>query len=212
MRTQRAHDHRGRFLPCLIPASDDKGFGVTVTARCAPEIARRVSELIAEALAKGTYPWKTKGDVIRWLLAAGLESIGKTRDDEGPYLAQHELDRDMETEIAAAREARNMRDRGISIVNGYINIHANQTAVEFLQHAIRKAHELQNHVWADWLVDELAHAFPTLVRIPPRRVADMVPRSLRLRKVLPPEAIEKEPWEDDDVTAPPPKKRRTKRR
>jgi hypothetical protein len=203
----RSHDRRGRFLPSLVPASDEKGFGVTLTCRCAPDIMRIVSELTSEAIAKGTFPWRTKGDVIRWLITAGIDQVRKEREIDGPYLAMHELERVVDAEAGAAKEAKAMRDRIIGVVNTYITIKAHDRAVEFLQSAVQKAHKLENQVWADWLVDELALTFPALVRQSTRRTVSMVPRTLRLQQILPPGALDDE--EDEQFTQQKKRKKKT---
>ena len=149
-------------VPLLVPSSDDKGVGVTVSARCPPEIARHISELTTEAVAKGNYPWKTKGDTIRFLLTSALQRIDEAREDDSPFLAQHRLSTALDEARLARQEADALFHTTFDEVTALLRVDPHEAEL-LLQRCLRQVLELADSAWKDQLVTRLEDRFPQLL-------------------------------------------------
>jgi hypothetical protein len=176
MANPQHHPLTGKFAPRLVPASDEKGFGVTVQARCPPGMARRISELLAESLNLGTFGWKTNGDVVRWLLATGLEFVDRERDSNHTYKPIHQLDSILTTAENAKRDMDTIHTRLSAQVSALESApEGRDDAEELLQEGLEKIFEMPETPWRTLLIDRLQDRFPHLLKRPKRAIARLLP-------------------------------------
>lgn len=190
----RERDRYGTFKkrgdnlePKRVESMNEKGASATLSCHVPIEIARKLSELHGLAITTGVFPWKTKGDVIRQMLVAGIEWFDKTYDPESTFAADYTARKLIEDTRAARDLTTRLYDGCVAEVDALLDIdkaEAQRVFQAFLEHVLA----MGDTAWRNHLIDRLRAKFPTLLRegatanlTRRRRKEDILPHHKRTR-------------------------------
>lgn len=80
--------HRGRYLPesFIIPGQDQNGNSIRLWCRVVPMLDRAMDVIFASR----KFPFKAKGDLMRWCIKRGVEQLEEMEPVQGSVMAQVE--------------------------------------------------------------------------------------------------------------------------
>lgn len=144
-------------------ATNDSDRRVLLSARIRDTILARIQRLRDESIATGRYGYKTTTEAIEDLVLRGMGTLrGDPLVDElMPYMdwlqvidRLHRLRREAQSGLNKAREE----------IAELQTISAHDGATRVYHLALEAAHAMPPTEWRDWMITELARAFPELAR------------------------------------------------
>lgn len=142
-----AKDEKRLRLNCMLPAS----------------MMGRLSRLVMESLAKGTYPWKNMSQCVQILLLDGLRA---RRGDENidEMLPHLEYMQQIDRIQTLRREAQGGLNRAREEISELLAIGAREGAIRYYHVTMDAARNMPPTEWRDWMLAELVKAFPQLAK------------------------------------------------
>lgn len=152
--------------PWIVPSTNAQGERRILSVSVAPDLARRIQDLCYEGRATGKFPWKTPGEVHRWLLIKGLLHLAEALGETDDTLRFHQLD-DAADRMATMRKAAHVLYDKLSIeLEALIAIGEERRATQTLQLMVPEILKLESVEWREWLMKQLKHRFATLLMMP----------------------------------------------
>jgi hypothetical protein len=147
-----------------VPASSASGERVTISCQVPPTIARRIQDICYEGRATGRWPWRTPGDVHRYLLVVGLGAFATTIDVEDDTVQWHQLSHSVEGLATDREAAEHLHDAICREIDALIRIKADKAATQQLHLLVPDILRVPSQVWREWLVRELRGNYPDLFK------------------------------------------------
>jgi hypothetical protein len=131
-----------------------------VTFRLDETIIARVQLMKEEAMTKGTFPWRTSGQVWRALIAAGIKSMAdrsQVAEESLPYLAVMKLVEGMRNPRV---EAQSVLVKACEELDEMLTHGHEQGATQFFHSTMKTVRKMDPTIWSSWLEQELIDRYP----------------------------------------------------
>lgn len=154
--------HRGKYPPeaFIIPGQDQNGNSVREWCRVVPLLDRAMDILFASR----KFPFKSKGDLMRWCIKVGVERLEEMEPVQGSVLAQVEA-------MASILRDEELNHAFLTIFNtmaGTVGMHIQAQAMGEARRVISEMHrciaKIENEYWRGRYQQELEAKFGHLLK------------------------------------------------
>lgn len=150
------------------PAVEDKRV-LLGGVRIRSSITGRVQRILLDAVASGTYAYRTSSQIYEDLIVRGMGTLTSSDvvDEALQYLRAVSA-----TDAIGAhrREAQAAFSRVRTELNELLQIKADQAAVHYYWTTVKAFASMSQNVWRDWFLRQMEKTFPQLARTAPRGV------------------------------------------
>lgn len=159
----RYRDERDRRAPRM--ANDEKK--VLLQVRIPARLAARLDRLLSEAIANHTYPFRTRTQIVTYLLLGGFESMKS--DPMVAEMLEYLRTIDVIENWRFQRvEAQAAFAKVLTEIGELQAIRATDAAVALYHHSREGFEAMTPSVWRDWLLTKLAQRYKVLHRQKPK--------------------------------------------
>lgn len=150
---------KARREEAVITGPDKK---MLVQIRLPNAVVGRLTRILNEGIATGSYPWRTRNAIIEALILKGLDTMaGDPVIDE--MLQYLKLVQHSEGISQHRREAKVAFSHIKTETSELLGIGEEQAAIHFFSGMMEDIDRMDQSVWRDWLIRSLHKAFPKLV-------------------------------------------------
>jgi hypothetical protein len=175
---KRAYDrdfYHGRIKPGRPVRSDPtirSGKRALVSFRLDEAIVARIQRLRDEAVALGTYPWRSQTAWYRALIERGLKGLKDQFDNETASEASQyvEVIQQVEGIALPRKEAQSVLHKATVEIGELLGIGEEAAAAQFYHSTLSAARGMTPSTWQAWVVRELEERYPKLLEQEPAGV------------------------------------------
>lgn len=152
-------DWKGKYDPSdfIIPAQDHQGHSEREWARVMPSVDRTISTIVGSR----RFPFKTKGDLIRWCIVRGTKVLEKMEPMPG-FVGRSEAIMDMLRDEIYMQEYTNMFQTLQRVVDGYVSMGESAQAKRLVAQTKAKILAMEEEFWRNKCLQMLAQKFSHL--------------------------------------------------
>lgn len=142
----------------IVPASDTKGHSERVWARLPPAMDRGLDIVVSSK----HWPFRTKGDVIRWAVQRGLRTL-ESMEPIGSVTAQIDAVATILREDAFQQEFKQIFEALGRTVNQHLADGAQKEAARIVANVKSKLEKMPECYWKEKYLGELSHRYGYLL-------------------------------------------------
>lgn len=166
----RLRMRRSRERAPRAPGKEGKEATVLVSLRLPITLVGRIERLTLEAVAKGTYPWRSKNAAYKSIIVAGLKTLKGTSDTVDEFLPYLEVRASLDQIGSARVDAEALLAKSRTELSSLLDVDARTQAIQYF-HTVRSAAErMPPTVYRDWLIATLNREFKDLAKSKPQGV------------------------------------------
>lgn len=143
----------------LIPASDAKGHSERVYCRVQPAVLR----LLEEVVGSRKYPFRTRGDALRYCVVSGLKKLAARKSGVPSVIAQAEVVLDILRDDEFQHQFATVFDRLREVVERYQSAGAHGEARRVVTQARANFDAMPDGYWKDRYLKELIDKYGLLL-------------------------------------------------
>ncbi len=143
----------------IIPSNNNQGHSVCLQARCKPEYARRIDELIHAR----KFPFKTLSDFLRWAVHHGLQFLDELKPEIGLEMDKLELINNIANKKREQMDFAKSLDKITEATHDLLSQGARSEAIKTVLEVQEKLESMESGYWRDWYLKELKRRFGYLL-------------------------------------------------
>jgi len=143
----------------IIPSNNNQGHSVRLQARCKPEYARRIDELIHSR----KFPFKTLSDFLRWAVHHGLQFLDELKPEIGLEMDKLELINNIANKKREQMDFANSLEKVTGTTHDLLSRGARSEAIKTVLEVQEKLESMESGYWRDWYLKELKRRFGYLL-------------------------------------------------
>ena len=152
-------EQRYKSTDFIIPVNNDQGHSARLQARCKPEYARRIDELIHSK----KFPFKTLSDFLRWAVHHGLQFLDQLQPEIGLEMDKLGLINNIVNKKKEQMDFANSLEKVTATINDLLSRGARSEATQTVLEVQEKLESMESGYWRDWYLKELMRRFGYLL-------------------------------------------------
>lgn len=159
--SEQQWEARSRYPPeaFIVPGQDHTGQSERVFCRVTPSLAREIAVIFESR----KFPFRTKGDLMRWCVKVGVERLLEMEPSPGSIMAQVDtIDTVLREESEHVRFGQ-LFDNVASVIGTYVQAGAHGEARRVLFEVRAKVERIGNQYWRERYLKELGTRFGHLI-------------------------------------------------